>query len=421
MIEDPIRPSLVPTDALRTPKLLILLGAGASCGYGPSTAWLTQRFLASGSGVKGATVFRMIYRTLKRSFLRKDAWDHRVIFQPNFEEIIEVVDEIATHLPDEYDSPYSSSLLRPFLILNASLKALKPDRKRYAHYASRAREFIVRETTRHCEDASDLCAIPLVSALAVLSQRARLRLMSVNYDDLPTASGIDFYTGFIDGQGAGQIFRPVHPWPEERHGWCQLHGSVLFRVRQFMTDIGPYPEIVRYRNRREALRQEWIDIDRDIYQDKHIAPVVPIITALRKADAIQREPYAHYAHVFRDEAMSCDRWLIIGYGGGDHHINLLLSQARRHWRESGRDHRVLVVGNVPIEDRGANLVGLMEQRPESGIGDEMWLFEEESYLFEARVHPRHVSQINAALGVTLDGVDWAMGEGLSSVMRFLRI
>ena len=186
-----------------------------------------------------------------------------------------------------------------------------------------------------------------------------------------------------------------------------------------MTDVGRYPEIVRYRSRSEAARQQWIDIDWGAFQDRHIAPVAPIVTALRKADAILREPYAQYAHVFREEALACDRWLIIGYGGGDDHINSVLSQARRHWRESGREHRVLVVGNSEVRAGGESLFGAMEQRPESGLGSEMWLFEEETYPLNALIHPFRVSQINATLGVTLDGVDWAMGEALPSVMRFL--
>jgi hypothetical protein len=405
---------------LSPPKLLILLGAGASQGNGPSTAWLTRRLLASRSGLKGAPVFRLIDRTLKRRLSSKDLFGGRETFEPNFEEIIQVVDDIATHLPAEHISPYGSSLLGPFLTLNRSLQALKPDRKRYSRYASRAREFILQETKRHCDEASDPRALPLVAALRALGQRARLRLMSVNYDDLPAVSAIDFYTGFVDGQGAAQVFRPVHPWPQDRHLWCQLHGSLLFRVRQSMTDVGRYPEIVRYRSRREAARRKWIDIDWVAFQDRHVAPVAPIITALRKADAIQREPYAHYAHVFREEALSCDRWLIIGYGGGDDHINTVLSQARRHWRESGREHRVLVVGFAPGL-AGVSLISAMEQRPASGLGREMWLFDEETYPLDARIRPCQVSEINSALGLTLDGVDWAMGEGLPTVMRFLRM
>ncbi len=402
-------------------RLLVLLGAGASYNYGPTTDWLTRSLLATDSGIEGEAVFRLVDETLKRKLTRTDAWGNRERFEPNFEQIIQAVDDIATHLPSKFGRSEFSPLLGPFISLSRSISALHPDREVYTRYASRAREFIVRATKRHCDQAASPRQHPCVLALNALSQRARIRLFSVNYDDLPAASGIDFYTGFVDNHGAAQVFRPVHPWPEDRHIWCQLHGSVLFRVRLRKTDVGRYPEIVRYAHRREVARRKWIDVDWGEFQDRHIAPVAPIITALRKADAMQREPYADYNHVFRSDALSCERWLIIGYGGGDHHINNLLSQARRYWRESGRNHRVLVVGKTPMDRRGFSLFGAMEQRPESGLGMEMWLFDEESYELDRWVRPRHVSQINASLGVSLDGVEWAMGDGLQSVMNFLKL
>ena len=116
-------------------------------------------------------------------------------------------------------------------------------------------------------------------------------------------------------RGIRDFFR-TQEWPEDIHTWCQLHGSVLFRLKR-----SEETAIVRYPNARAAARQRWVDnADRYSYQDGHKSGLSPIITGLRKTDAILNEPFATYSHRLRTEAASCDRWLIIGYGGGDPHI-----------------------------------------------------------------------------------------------------
>ena len=123
------------------------------------------------------------------------------------------------------------SLLGPFVSLNDALDPLKPAAKRFSFYASRARKFIVQETNRCCEKSLDRYNRPMVNALAELAERSRLRLMSLNYDDLPAASGIQFFTGFVADDAPYQRFVTTPAWPEDQHTWCQLHGSVLFRVK----------------------------------------------------------------------------------------------------------------------------------------------------------------------------------------------
>ena len=312
------------------------------------------------------------------------------------------------------------SLLGPFVSLNDALDPLKPAAKRFSFYASRARKFIVQETNRCCEKSLDRNNRPMVNALAELAERSRLRLMSLNYDDLPAASGIQFFTGFVADDAPYQRFVTTPAWPEDQHTWCQLHGSVLFRVKSH-AEHG----IVRYPNSRAAARQKWVDnADWYRYQDGHKSGLSPIITGLRKTDAILSEPFATYAHRLRVEASSCDRWLIIGYGGGDPHINHLLSQARAQWQKSGQKHRVIVVGyyEQQFATPFSTLVFQGDALDWEGVGS-IWLFEEEDYdpSKERMFRPRRVSKWTDELALTLDGVDWAMGPGLSEIIKFLEI
>ena len=53
----------------------------------------------------------------------------------------------------------------------------------------------------------------------------------------------------------------------------------------------------------------------------------PMITGLRKADAILLEPFASYYSCLYNSLLKSRVWVIIGYGGVDPHINSCLSRA----------------------------------------------------------------------------------------------
>jgi hypothetical protein len=182
-------------------KLLVVLGAGASHGYGPSTEFLTKRILAPAAGTAGALLFRRVRSVLKRNAKRK-SFHGDLAFEPNFEEIVQTVDDIASLLEG------GDSMLTPFVELSSALKPLKPTRKNYVRYASRARKFILQETKRFCDRALIGRESALVKGIAALASCSRLRIMSLNYDDLVGAAGIDFFTGFGTTARRQQTFRP---------------------------------------------------------------------------------------------------------------------------------------------------------------------------------------------------------------------
>jgi hypothetical protein len=399
-------------------KLLVLLGAGASFGYGPTTQWLTEQLLAPNSGVPGVQLFRRIARMISRERERKAK---EALFlpldrgSPNFEEIIQVVDEVLSLTTRD------DSLIAPFVQIEQAVRPSARTLGRYSRYASEARHFILRQTKRCCDQSNDPSERPLVKALTTLADRAWLRVMSLNYDDLPAASGVDFLTGFMDkAEGGGfQTFQQPYPWPEDRNLWCQLHGSLLFRVKY----VGGQAQIVRYRSSKNADRQRWINHTL-LYQDDHQGVLSPMITGLRKSDAIQDDPFATYAHQLRAEAFSCDRWLIIGYGGGDFHINRILSQAKEYWFRSGRPLRIVVVGYLGYDQTlsfGDLIIGMADAEPM--LRRSLWLFDEADPDFDmdAVCRPRQVSRCGTMLALSLDGVDWASSQGLSQVVSFLRL
>jgi len=146
--------------------------------------------LAPKSGVDGVRLFRRIYSELKRDRVRREAERYLTPVTPNFEELIQAVDDVVAQLT-------SDTLLGPFVSFKKTLSTLKPRLDQYSRYASKAREYILQQTTPHCSEGNPT-EHPLVESLSTLAEVAWLRIMSLNYDDLPRWSGIRFQTGFVD-------------------------------------------------------------------------------------------------------------------------------------------------------------------------------------------------------------------------------
>ncbi len=245
----------------------------------------------------------------------------------NFEQLIDVADELAHCLRDPHSvTSLNRWRLYQFFRVHESRVAWEQSKTPLRQIAERARIYLLNEMAA-AVDALDR-APPLVSGLSALSQDVVLKLSSLNYDDLPFLTNIRWVTGFNDA-GA---FDPATEWEHGDHTLPQLHGSVRWAT------IGS--NMIWFHSRDDA-RKEWGTIGQMSaargYQDGRIAPYSPMITGLRKADAIIDEPYATYFHLFRRQFFSCNRWLIIGYGFADRHINSVLRHAWTAWRRRSQN------------------------------------------------------------------------------------
>jgi len=84
-----------------------------------------------------------------------------------------------------------------------------------------------------------------------------------------------------------------------------------------------------------------------------------MITGYRKGEKILVEPYAGYYHYFRNEAFRSPNWLILGYGGGDPHINSVLTSASDFW---GNKLRAFVCNYADLPVEASNLPTILASK-----------------------------------------------------------
>jgi hypothetical protein len=155
------------------------------------------------------------------------------------------------------------------------------------------------------------------------------------------------------------MFRPEVSIPQAQDLNIQLHGSVHFGMEA--GNLDGVTRLRRYDDIQEARRSWGISTGPSRAQDDHILPVVPMITGRRKADMMLLEPFGSYFHYFRQAAMTTPRWLIIGYGGGDFHVNAILATAAEKW---GDDLRVVICNHLPESELVPN--------PDAGGGERLF-------------------------------------------------
>jgi hypothetical protein len=157
-----------------------------------------------------------------------------------------------------------------------------------------------------------------------------LRVFSLNYETSVTdATATQWWTSYSPRPDGVEAFIPHAEFPRTQDLNIQLHGSIHFGL-EF---AGPesVARLRRYPNIADAEKSWGIDASHDHAQDLHVLLPVPMITGRRKADMIQLEPFASYFYYFRQAAMSTPRWLILGYGGSDPHVNSILASAAEKW------------------------------------------------------------------------------------------
>jgi hypothetical protein len=243
-------------------------------------------------------------------------------------------------------------------------------------------------------------------------------VFSLNYDDVPEHGVTSYVTGYGPGPADFNTAEVLNPGPRHLHG--QLHGSVLWGDAR----LGSIPE--RYPSRREAALKRGTFSSSRTTQDGHKGTAAPMITGLRKADRSLDDPYFTYEHGLMKHLLGTERWLIIGYGAGDHHINAALRSAREARLRAGKSLRVAAVnylkdweipGPTPAWDGWpAGDVVRSQLQPWAEDACRAHFAWTSPY-----VDQHSFNRVTSDLAISLDGTEWALGVGMKELKRWLRL
>jgi hypothetical protein len=297
-------------------SITIITGAGASISAGgPSTSELTEI-------VNRGELSAGIFEALRGS--------PRLTDIVNFEDVLHVLEELEAYLnPDEPSRAIND--LKPFLALGLGA-ALSDDWRDYRKERLTALEAI--QARLSAIDSSGTGT--LYNWLRPLADSYDIRWFTLNYDMvadqtiIAISRSVDkkWYNGFYKETGR---FRPDEYANAERrfgalHLWlAHLHGCARFGYsrRQAGLAHGPPLELLELATFEEAI-ENWQYFHRLFMRFDHadLANVVsPIISGLKKLERISSQPYSSYFHALTDSLAKSPNLLLIGYGGGDAHIN----------------------------------------------------------------------------------------------------
>lgn len=410
--------------ALVRPPIAVLLGAGASIGVAPSTHELTEhlrkwkRFREPGRGSTPAfgslietgpgDARRPLFEAIRDALASKRAHPEAI----HFEELVHTAELLGSALPiPAKRADRFRSYLEPFTDVNSAYAHWNIE-SGYSTAASEACYEILDVVQSACSAVDPAKNASL--ALASLAQRWRLRVTSLNYDDLALRSGVDFYTGFEPDRGTGGRYLPQHPWPRRRHTLAQVHGSVLF---------GLDAELRRFSSASSAANARTSRSSGPRHQDGTTGSAAPMITGLRKADKVLEPPFADYYHVLRRDFFESRRWLIVGYGFGDEHVNAVLRQAYGYLtRNGGKEPRVVLVDHYGFPEGSPDSAWLGTPIGSKLISGPAQVFKPAGDYVLSRGSPqlgRGLQRLAPTLAIHLGGALTALGTDLVEIEGFL--
>ena len=164
-------------------------------------------------------------------------------------------------------------------------------------------------------------------------------VLTLNYDNLIDEILDDAFDGFtIDIGGGARSFDAVtFASQSEGSTLLHLHGSTLFGY--LCEGEIAKPQIVKYPSLEDAMGsickalKSPDSIRRVGDYGSLVATIAPIISGFQKAEKLMLEPtpFGYYYVKAVNQILRCSRILILGYGGGDPHINAwIVESARLH-------------------------------------------------------------------------------------------
>lgn len=274
---------------------------------------------------------------------------------PNFEDFIGAFDEIRMRYLTKQSSFYdlSLALVEQWHPLNDPVIPLA-DAQGLNHHAlaeltllpHEARVQVLSEIKERMDTLTTdaLRNPPINRLLRQLNEQFQCAVVSLNYDPLLDYSGLQLHHGFTDNEPTGtpyHLFNPhwevtatEQPLSDNEILFIPLHGSVHFGKRapgssSLLRIVDPvwYGDI-------HTAANTWSPASHGITRNDDVD--ILMVSGRHKVQTLVALPYAAYLAVFRRLMLTRNKWLIIGYGGQDYHVNAVLKQAIFHrlWRES---------------------------------------------------------------------------------------
>jgi len=336
-------------------RVLVLLGAGASVPVFPSTQELTTMLRADNtwlwpSGPHPDCMFPANHQGASRLGFFEGLAQFVESFPGhppvNFEDLIEFVEVVADARQAEAFPSYdpASWFLRCVFPEMARVAIGFFEGNRLRTVTQDARLVLLRAIfQRACQHAALFEWAPVNIFLRQLTQIAAVHIASLNYDNLVDGSGIRLDAGFRTLPGCSDsLFDPAvvtsYPWSRTDVLFMPLHGSVHFGLHVDRDEL----HVVwfdRLKTAQQSLASGF-QIRAGHRDRQDLYPLM--ITSRRKAAAVQAPPFSTYLAKFRQSAWDADAWVIVGYGGGDMHINAVLSEVMGARYRYGRGPQILL-------------------------------------------------------------------------------
>lgn len=192
----------------------------------------------------------------------------------------------------------------------------------------------------------------LKSLLSPLKEPFKLKVFTLNYDDIIDFAFPEGVDGFTDGGGSlpHLSFNPalfLNASRSESHLLVHLHGSVRYGYANFPEKIG------KYKSSQEAydlIKRTSRSSANDTKNGEYFGDD-PIISGLHKVSKLihNPQPFGYYYQAFTDAILNSHRLLVIGYGARDEHINTWLQEFKKVHQDK---RRVLWVSKVSGERIG---------------------------------------------------------------------
>lgn len=304
-------------------KLLIIVGAGASIEF----------------GMPSANAISDIFRSLKIKNIKKDVdiYNHvedkiqkyfdsnpknGLIKKTNFEEVLYFLYFIDSLYTSNYKNPLSALISHlDETSFFAEIK-YKISELNFSDIANLLIDYLLKYFRDMCKDIQRKYSDKISKVrclLEELSEEYEIGIISLNYDDIFYQAKQNLFTGF-NSEGE---FKPLDVI--DRNKWdfiYYLHGSVHFNMRIHKTELH---EIFWQEDLKVEFSQNSFGRSLNRTMEEVALPNSVIIAGYEKTNQMQRNPFRTYYSIFDKLVYKAAKFLVIGYGFGDIHVNNALS------------------------------------------------------------------------------------------------
>jgi len=283
------------------PKIVVVLGAGASWGIAPSTPELTGILRRMWIPVTDN------YRSCRYNDSARRVFDE---LDPDgkkqFEELLAMALTMAESPSPTYDESWTTA---------------------FGQGSQRIALEIVNKMKNYQVTGVKASSVKLLNVLA----DHPMTIASLNWDDLPLGSNGSWYDGYNHDVDQS-VFDPEFLWefPDHHHRLLWLHGSIHFN-RPSVKDLMDNPVDFAFRwfkNPDEAV-YGWVQgLERDPMGN--LVPQLPVVLGSHKPAQMFMRPFFDYWGALYQDVLKTEILVIAGYSGNDLHLNTLLAEALRY-------------------------------------------------------------------------------------------